>query len=66
QEGHLRADLDPHLLAVTYQGLVDTMLDHLIDHPDVDPDRYAEHTATVLLDGIATPPRPGIGGDDGA
>lgn len=66
QEGHLRADLDPRLLAVTYQGLVDTMLDHLIDHPDVDPGRYAEHTATVLLDGIVTPSRPGIGGDDGA
>jgi AcrR family transcriptional regulator len=65
QEGHLRADLDPHLLAVTYQGLVDTMLDHLIAHPGVDPGRYAEHIATVLLDGIATPPRPGIGGDDG-
>jgi hypothetical protein len=53
REGHLRADLDPHLLAVTYQGLVDTMLDHLTEHPDIDPDRYAEPPAPVLLDGIA-------------
>jgi hypothetical protein len=55
REGHLRADLDPYLLAVTYQGLVDTMLDHLTEHPDIDPGRYAEHTATVLLDGVAEP-----------
>ncbi|MCE0765002.1 TetR family transcriptional regulator [Pseudonocardia kujensis] len=58
QEGHLRADLDPQLLAVTYQGLVDTMVDHLLDHPDVDPDRYAVHVATVLLEGIAAPDPP--------
>jgi AcrR family transcriptional regulator len=57
REGHLRTDLDPYLLAVTYQGLVDTMLDHLSEHPDIDPDRYAEHTATVLLDGITEPTR---------
>jgi AcrR family transcriptional regulator len=57
REGHLRADLDPYLLAVTYQGLVDTMLDHLSQHPDIDSDRYAEHTAAVLLDGITGPTR---------
>ena len=55
REGHLRADLDPYLLAVTYQGLVDTMLDSPHEHPDIDPDRYAEHTAAVLLDGVAEP-----------
>lgn len=66
QEGHLRADLDPQLLAVTYQGLVDTMLDHLTYHPAIDPGRYAEHAATVLLDGIATPSRMRMDGDDGA
>jgi AcrR family transcriptional regulator len=55
REGHLRTDLDPYLLAVTYQGLVDTMLDHLSENPDIDPDRYAEHTAAVLLDGITEP-----------
>jgi AcrR family transcriptional regulator len=57
REGHLRADLDPYLLAVTYQGLVDTMLDHLSQHPDIDSDRYAEHTAAVPLDGITGPTR---------
>ena len=31
------------------------MLDHLTEHPDIDPGRYAEHTATVLLDGVAEP-----------
>ncbi len=50
--GHLRADLDPGLLAVMYQGMVDTMLDHLDQHPDVDPSEFAEQVATVLLDGI--------------
>lgn len=55
RDGQLRTDLDAYLLAVTYQGLVDTMLDHLSEHPDVDPDRYARHVATVLLDGIAPP-----------
>ena len=57
REGHLRADLDPYLLAVSYQGLVDTMLDHLSEHPDIDRDRYAEQTVTVLLDGITEPTR---------
>ncbi len=55
REGHLRTDLDPYLLAVTYQGLVDTMLNHLSAHPEIDSDRYAEHTAAVLLDGITQP-----------
>jgi AcrR family transcriptional regulator len=64
REGHLRADLDPHLLAVTYQGLIDAMLDHLTDHPGIDPDRYADHTATVLLDGIADFSDPSTGRDD--
>ena len=56
REGHLRADLDPQLLAITYQGLVDTMLDHLDQYPEIDADRFAEHTAAVLLQGIATDP----------
>ena len=33
------------------------MLDHLSQHPDIDSDRYAEHTADVLLDGITGPTR---------
>ena len=52
REGQLRSGLDPLLLAVTYQGLVDTMLEHLDNHPGLDVEAFAEHTATVLLDGI--------------
>ena len=40
------------------------MLDHFNDHRDIDPDRYADHTATVLLDGIADFNDPSIGRDD--
>lgn len=56
RDGDLRADLDPYLLAVTYQSVVDGMLDHLLAHPDLNAARYAEHTATVLLEGITQPP----------
>lgn len=52
--GHLRVDLDPQWLAVTYQGMVDTMLDHLDQHPEITPEDFADQVATVLLDGIAT------------
>lgn len=58
QRGQIRADLDPHLLAVTYQGMVDTMLEHLDADPDIDPLVYADHVADVLLSGIATTPMP--------
>ncbi|MFE3289135.1 hypothetical protein [Rhodococcus sp. NPDC059234] len=40
------------LLAVTYQGAVDAMLDHLETHPDVEPTRDAATLAGVLLGGI--------------
>ncbi|MEC3914528.1 TetR/AcrR family transcriptional regulator [Nocardia sp. CDC160] len=56
QHGQIRADLDPHLLAVTYQGIVDTMLEHLDANPDIDPLAYADHVAEVLLGGIAAAP----------
>lgn len=52
-EGHLRRDLDPALLAVTYQGMVDTMLDHLHANPAIDPQTLADHVADVLLGGIS-------------
>lgn len=52
QEGHFRADLDPRLLAVTYQGAVDSMLGYLDAYPDTDPERHADTVAAVLLDGI--------------
>lgn len=56
ERGQLRADLDPHLLAVTYQGMVDSMLEFLDTNPDIDPLTYADHVADVLLAGI-TPTR---------
>ena len=59
QQGQIRADLDPHLLAVTYQGMVDAMLEHLDAHRDLDPQMLADHVADVLLSGItnSTPPQ---------
>jgi hypothetical protein len=51
-EGDIRDTLDPRLLAVTYQGAVDAMLDYLQAHPEVDPERYATTVAEVLLDGV--------------
>lgn len=52
KEGDFRETLEPRLLAVTYQGAVDAMLDYLETHPEVDPDRYASTLADVLLDGV--------------
>jgi AcrR family transcriptional regulator len=50
-EGSLRR-LDPRVMAVTYQGAVDTMLAYLEAHPDVDPGAYAAALAEVLLGGM--------------
>src|SRR5690606_4921157 len=50
-EGRL-GRLDPRVMAVTYQGAVDTMLAYLEAHPDVDPGAYAAALAEVLLDGM--------------
>lgn len=52
EEGDFRETLEPRLLAVTYQGAVDAMLDYLETHPEIDPDRYAGTLADVLLDGV--------------
>ncbi|WP_158607591.1 TetR/AcrR family transcriptional regulator [Flexivirga caeni] len=54
-EGTFRADLDPLPTAVLYQGLVDTMVGHLMDHPDVDAGLFADQVADLLLRGIASP-----------
>jgi len=48
----LERRLDPRVMAVTYQGAVDTMLAYLEAHPDVDPGAYAAALAEVLLDGM--------------
>ena len=58
EEGSLRP-LDVHVLAVVYQGAVDTMLGHAAAHPDADLDRFADTLADVLLGGIATDPTRG-------
>lgn len=50
-DGDIRADLDPRVLAVTYQGAVDAMLGYLEEHPEIDADRYASTVADILLDG---------------
>jgi AcrR family transcriptional regulator len=50
--GDFHAHLDPRLLAVTYQGAVDSMLDYLDDHPEVDPQHHAHNLAEILLGGI--------------
>lgn len=52
RDGDLRADLDPRLLAVTYQGAVDAMLAYLDAHPATDADRHASVVAEILLAGM--------------
>ena len=51
-EGSL-AVFDIRVMAVTYQGSIDAMLDHLERHPDVDPEEYAAVLAEVLLSGMS-------------
>lgn len=50
--GQVRPDLDPHLLAMTYQGMVDAMLDHLDADPSINPQTLADHVCEVFLSGI--------------
>lgn len=52
QDGDFRDTLDPRLLAVTYQGAVDSMLGYLDAYPDTGPERHADTVAEVLLGGI--------------
>jgi AcrR family transcriptional regulator len=53
-EGTIRRDVDPRIMAVTYQGTVDTMLDYLTSFPGTDPDAHASAVADLLLGGLAT------------
>lgn len=53
-DGDFREDVDPRLFAVTYQGAVDSMLDHLDANPDLDPERSARIVADILISGVAT------------
>lgn len=50
-EGTLRA-LDPRVVAVTYQGAIDSMLGYAEAHPDTDLDRYADTLADLFLGGL--------------
>jgi AcrR family transcriptional regulator len=57
QDGQFRDNLDPRLLAVTYQGAVDSMLGYLDAYPETDADELADTVAEVLLGGMTTPAR---------
>lgn len=50
-EGSIRGG-DLRTMAVNYQGVIDATLGYLQAHPDVDPERYAEGAADLLLDGL--------------
>lgn len=50
-EGSL-GEFDTRVMAVTYQGSIDVMLDYLQGHPDVDPHDYAGSLAEILLAGM--------------
>ena len=51
QEGSLR-DFDTRVMAVTYQGAVDTMIAYLDAHPETDAHAYADALADILLNAI--------------
>ncbi len=46
--GTLRA-FDTRIMAVFYQGSIDTMIAYLNAHPDADPDHHADELATLLV-----------------
>ncbi|HLT61362.1 MAG TPA: TetR/AcrR family transcriptional regulator [Microlunatus sp.] len=50
-EGSL-GDLDPRVVAVTYQGTIDAMVAYLEDHPETDPVVHADVVAEILLGGL--------------
>jgi AcrR family transcriptional regulator len=51
QEGSLR-DFDARVMAVTYQGAVDTMIAYLDAHPEADAYAYADALTDLLLRAI--------------
>lgn len=55
-EGTLAPELEPRLMAITYQGAVDGMLTYLEVHPEADPDAYADGLAELLLNGFLRKP----------
>ena len=55
QEGSLRA-FDTRVMAVTYQGAVDTMIAYLEAHPEADARVYANALTDLLLNAIRRSP----------
>ena len=51
QEGSLR-DFDTRVMAVTYQGTVDTMIAYLDAHPEANAHAYADALVELLLTAI--------------
>lgn len=54
QEGSFR-EFDTRVMAVTYQGAIDTMLAYLDAHPDTDADAFADAMADLLLAAMRRP-----------
>jgi AcrR family transcriptional regulator len=50
-EGAFR-EFDTRVMAVTYQGAIDTMLAYLDAHPDADPSAYADTLADLLVNAM--------------
>lgn len=54
EEGSLR-DFDTRVMAMTYQGAIDTMLTYLDEHPEADAGHYADALADLVIAAIAEP-----------
>ena len=54
EEGTLR-DFDTRVMAVTYQGAIDTMLTYLHEHPEADVQHYADALADLVIAAISRP-----------
>jgi hypothetical protein len=52
-EGSLRP-FDTRVMAVTYQGAIDTMLAYIDSHPGTDADQHATALADILLAGMSS------------
>lgn len=55
QQGTLR-DFDTRIMAVSYQGALDAMLGYLDQHPEIDPDAYADTLAGIIIAAVEAPP----------
>ncbi|ROO87651.1 TetR family transcriptional regulator [Actinocorallia herbida] len=55
EEGSLR-DFDARVMAITYQGAIDTMLTYLHEHPETDVHQYADALADLLITAIRRSP----------